>query len=335
MRLTPEILSLFRCPSCSGHLKVIRASLPEADGHVLGGELACACGQRYAIERGVPRFLLTSLAKEVESTVSGFGFQWNRAKRVLADKQFCSREVFLDFVAPVQPDYFAGKVVLDGGCGLGRFTRLAADFGARVVVGVDLSSAVDAAFAATRHLENAVIVQADLFNLPFNVCFDYAFSVGVLHHTPDPRAAFAALVRHVRPKGGISAWVYGREGNDWILRFLDPIRRWTSKLPRPFLLALAYAVAAPIHVMIRVVYQPARHIRVLRERLFYFDYFMFVSQFGYRELAYIVFDHAVPQLAFYIARDEFVEWFKANALRDVRITSRSGNSWRGFGVRVA
>jgi hypothetical protein len=60
---------------------------------------------------------------------------------------------------------------------------------------------------------------------------------------------------------------------------------------------------------------------------------VFLSQFGYREHVYIVFDHAVPALAEYIPRDEFDEWFRSAGLIDVTITSRANNSWRGFGRR--
>ena len=57
-----------------------------------------------------------------------------------------------------------------------------------------------------------------------------------------------------------------------------------------------------------------------------------MSQFGFHEQAVgIVFDQLVPTIAEYIPRDEFQQWFDANGLEDVTISSRAGNSWRGFG----
>jgi SAM-dependent methyltransferase len=38
--------------------------------------------------------------------------------------------------------------------------------------------------------------------------FDVVYSSGVLHHTPDPRASFAGLVRLVRPGGAIVLGLY-------------------------------------------------------------------------------------------------------------------------------
>ena len=296
------------------------------------------CDARYPIQAGVPRFVPAHLSDDVTSTVDGFGYQWTKANPVLSHAHFSSSSVFLDFIKPVEPEYFAGKTVLDGGCGLGRFTLLSASYGARMVVGVDLSSAVDAAFENTRHLPNVVIAQADLFALPLDAQFDYIFSVGVLHHTSNPRAAFQELAAKLRPGGGLSAWVYAREGNDWILRVINPVRRFTSHWPRPALLVAAHVVAIPLWMVVKTIYRAIASIdalRALRKWVFYYDYMVFLSQFGYREQAYIVFDHMVPELADYIEHDAFAEWFLAGGLSDVTISLRSGNSWRGFGVKRA
>lgn len=113
---------------------------------------------------------------------------------------------------------FKDKLVLEAGCGKGRHTLLAASWGAREVIGIDLSAAVETAFAATREMENVHIVQADIYRLPLARVFDYAFSVGVLHHLPDPRAGFQSLAAAVKEGGHVSAWVYGAENNEWITR---------------------------------------------------------------------------------------------------------------------
>ena len=85
---------------------------------------------------------------------------------------------------------------------------------------MDLSDAVETAFAATRALENVHIVQADIYHLPFPRIFDYAFSVGVLHHLPDPLRGFKSLASKVKQGGHLSAWVYGAENNEWITRWV-------------------------------------------------------------------------------------------------------------------
>lgn len=333
MRAAHADLNILTCLDCDGALS-LSASETADDGHVMTGALRCAgCGRSYPVVRGVPRMVPRRLLSTVSDTVDAFGYQWKQANTILKGARFSAPEVFLDFIHPVQPEWFRDKVVFDGGCGIGRFTILSAGFGARLVIGVDLSEAVDVAFANTRHLQTVLIVQADMLQLPLRRAIDYAFSVAVLHHTSNPRGAFLHMATKVVPGGSVSAWVYGRENNGWIIHVVNPVRRVTSRVPRPLLLALAHLVAIPLTLLSHGVYGPVARrpaLRPLRHVLFYFDYLAFLAQFGYREHAIIVFDHAVPAIAEYIPRDQFAEWFKAAGLEDVVITMRGGNSWRGY-----
>jgi SAM-dependent methyltransferase len=336
VRAESLILDILRCPSCGGQVALDTQAVIESDGHVIEGELSCnQCRERYPIRHGVPRMMPAALARDVSDTVDAFGWQWQQAQRMLTDPRFSAPEVFVDFIYPVQHTWFKDKVVLDAGCGLGRFTIASARFGARLVVGVDLSASVDLVFEQTRHLRNVVVVQADILQLPLARAIDYAFSVAVLHHTADPRAAFLHLTSKVVPGGSVSAWVYGRENNGWIVYGINPIRQLTSRLPRRLLLAASYALAVPMTMAIRGIYGPvSRHraLRPLRRWLFYYEYLAFLDQFDFATIALVIFDHAVPAIAQYIPRAEFVEWFEAAGLVESTITMRQQNSWRGFGL---
>ena len=101
--------------------------------------------------------------------------------------------------------------VLDLGCGTGQMTIFLAN-GKRRVVGADLTRAslALAADAARRFgAERALFVETDLRHPGLaEGRFDVVLSLGVLHHTPDPRAAFAAMVRLARPDGVIVVGLY-------------------------------------------------------------------------------------------------------------------------------
>ena len=319
------------CPACQGALEI--SATEHEDNEIITGAIRCSsCGHDWPIIRGVPRFAaVDEVEQDKAATAEKFGWQWQHFTQ--SDPGY--EKQFLAWIAPVTKKFFKDKVVLEGGCGKGRHTQLAAQFGARDVIGIDLSAAVETAFAATRDLPNAHIVQADIYNLPCGRVFDYAFSVGVLHHLPDPRAGFKSLTSKVRPGGHVSAWVYGAENNGWIIRWVNPIReRITSKLSPRLLLQLSKIPAAIVFTVTKTVYGPLnrspRGARIARH-LFYNDYLKAIAGFGWREQQTIVFDHLVAPTAFYIQGEEFADWWREIGVADGDINWHNSNSWRGFG----
>lgn len=321
------LLPYLICPDCAGDLK-LQAS-ERAGREIITGELKCArCPARWPVRQGVPRFADTAqVSEDKQATARNFGEQWLVFDHVSRHHE----QQFRDWIAPVTPDFVRGKTVIEAGCGKGRHTRSIAEWGARDVIGVDLSEAVDAAFQNTRDLENAHIIQADIYRLPLRPVFDYGFSVGVLHHLPDPRAGFGALVKSLKPGGAVSAWIYGRENNGWIVHFINPLREHiTSKLPMRVLYLLSFAPSLVLYAALKLIYAPLRESRLSRH-LFYADYLSYISRFPFREIHNIVHDHLTAPTAFYISRAEFAEWFAEARARDVIIAWHNRNSWRGFG----
>ncbi|HEV2912841.1 MAG TPA: methyltransferase domain-containing protein [Pyrinomonadaceae bacterium] len=329
-----RVLQYLACPSCGGEIELLSVAAEER-GEILEGDLRClSCARHFPVVRGVPRFApLDKMEEDKAATAENFGWQWLHFTQ--DDERYA--EQFLGWIAPVRPRFFRDKVVLEGGCGKGRHTRLAAGWGARDVVSIDLSAAVESAFAATRTLENAHIVQADIYHPPLKPVFDYAFSVGVLHHLPDPRAGFISLASRVKAGGHISAWVYGAENNGWITRLVNPLReRVTSRINRRSLLHLSKLPAAALFAATKLVYGPLNKSTrgaALARHLFYNDYLNAISGFGWREQHTIVFDHLVAPTAFYIPRAEFEEWWRDIAATEVNIGWHNRNSWRGTGQK--
>ena len=318
-----RLLAYLACTECGGDL-ALHADRHE-DDHIMDGSLTCGrCDRAFPIRGGVPRMAGGVPALE-ERTAQAFGYEWTRYNELAARY----RQQFLDWIRPVDEAFFEGRTVLEGGCGKGRHTALAAEFGARDVVAVDLGHAVDAAFANTRHLPNAHIVQADLKKPPLRRVFDFAFSIGVLHHLPDPEEGFRALVSRVRPGGSVSAWVYGRENNGWIVHVISPVREHvTSRLPHGILDVMSAGLTVPLFAATRLLYGPTGG-RLLGMRLPYGEYLSYIAPFPWREQRSIVFDHLVAPVAYYIARGEFEQWFERAGLDDAHIEHHNANSWRG------
>ncbi|MGH9325741.1 MAG: methyltransferase domain-containing protein [Terriglobia bacterium] len=199
-----RLLEILACPECRDALRLEAA---ERQGEeILSGVLRCAgCAGAFPVRGGIPRFVTG------DTYVSTFSFEWKRWQRTQLDTagRHTSRLTFTHSTGK-QPEDLAGRLVLDAGCGTGRYMDVAARAGAEIV-GVDLSFAIEVARQNLAAFPRCHFVQADLNRLPFRPeCFDFVYSIGVLHHTPDTRTAFLSLVKTVQPGGGIAIWVYPR-----------------------------------------------------------------------------------------------------------------------------
>jgi SAM-dependent methyltransferase len=330
--MKPRLLSYIVCPQCGSSFDVRTES--EREGEIVEGFLQCrGCQASFPVIRGIPRFLPAELSAAKRATAAAFGYEWTHYAELTA----ADREEFLDWIKPLDESVFANRVVLDGGCGKGRHLFLAAKFGATDAIGIDLSDAVESAYQNTRRLPNAHVVQADIYNLPFASPFDFAYSIGVLHHLPEPKQGFLSLVKKLKPGGRIAIWVYGKEGNRWIELLVDPIRiHVTSRLPKFITRVISFALSLPLYAALKLVYLPVHRIRrlaPLKRMLPYADYLLAISGYSFAENLWNVFDQLVAPTAFYIKREEVEDWFAAANLKQVEISARNRNSWRGTGVK--
>ena len=171
-------------------------------------------------------------------TTSAYSLQWNRFKIVRPDED---RATFRNRTGLTEAE-LNGALVLDAGCGMGRYLRVASQLGARSV-GIDLSWSVLAAKETTAAHPPLGLIRGDLLRLPFAAeSFDQIYSLGVLDHTPDPRAAFLALAKLLKPGGRIVIWVYPRERLA-LERIMNAHRAVSTRLPLGVLMTLSRLMA--------------------------------------------------------------------------------------------
>jgi 2-polyprenyl-3-methyl-5-hydroxy-6-metoxy-1,4-benzoquinol methylase len=204
-RIPDELL----CPDCSAPLNVIDETV------------SCeACAVSHPIVEGIPRFV-------EQEHLASFGLQWNRYEVAHDDED---RATFRAKTG-VAAEELSGLRVLDAGCGGGRYCKVAAEAGA-LVTGADHSSAVEKASKLCGHLQSIKLVQADLKKLPFpKESFDFAFSIGVMHHDIDTRAVFDAVAKMVKPGGRMAVWLYRR--NTWWQEALNNFLRRRTTTMKP------------------------------------------------------------------------------------------------------
>jgi SAM-dependent methyltransferase len=242
--MKPVSLDVFVCPSCRDDLRLRAVSTQ--GGEVLEGELTCrGCGAEYPVTGGVPRFVRSG------DYAGSFGHQWHWFREVQIDSlnRMSVSDATLQSTTGWSDGEFRGRRLLDAGVGAGRFAERAAAKGAEVF-GIDLTPAVDAAFQNIGRRPNVHLAQADIFALPVRrETFDLAYSIGVLHHTPNPPLAFARVAETVAPGGKLAIYVYSRYGPAH--RMSDALRVVTTRLPLRVVWALA-AAAVPLYYAYRL-----------------------------------------------------------------------------------
>jgi len=118
-----------------------------------------------------------------------------------------------------------GRVCLDAGSGSGRYSVALAISGARVYA---LDTSAEGIREARRRVnERATIVftRGSVLALPFaNETFDFVWSAGVIHHTPDMFGAIMEFRRVLRTNARLFLLVYGWRGLRWkAIKSLRPI----------------------------------------------------------------------------------------------------------------
>lgn len=259
-------------------------------------------------------------------TRRSFGYQWTEFGTMT--DQF--RDDFLNYIHPIQPEFFVGKRGLDAGCGFGRHMYHAARLGARMV-GLDFSRALERASEVTKDLEQVRLIQGDILRPPFRAeSFDFVYSLGVLHHTVNPEAGFQALRRLVRPGGSIFVWVYSKSRR-WTNRLLETARAVTSRLPLRVTRALSWTGAAvdtvgfiwPYKVTRRMVGPSVDRLTLPRIRV----YARYPFQVCYADW----FDRLSAPIRFYYDGDDLRGWADRAGLVNVRISQTGLYGWRLYG----
>ena len=254
----------------------------------------------------------------MQGTGDQFGYEWAKYAAILPEFE----QQFRNWIEPVTPADFRGAAVLDAGCGTGRNSFWALKYGAARVVACDVDDRTLAAAKANLAGDaRAEVVRCSIDALPWRDAFDVAMSIGVVHHVVDPRSAVANLVGATRPGGRTVIWVYGREGNELLLLFLEPLRALTKRLPPRLTHALTYLFSVPIFAALKVI--PTRH-----------PYFVRAKTWRFSHLHLVIFDQLLPRIAHYWTRTEALDLFRGLPVGQLEAFRKNNNSWTVVAVRA-
>src|SRR5438552_3085002 len=136
--------------------------------------------------------------------------------------------------------------------------------------------------------------------------FDSIYSIGVLHHLPDPERAFCALAPYVKPDGTLFAWIYGpRHGvSEAVTRVL---RRVTTRMDYRLLYALCAAIAGGLRFFSHYPYRVLSRVPGLSgvaERLPLHDH----HRYPFKVVVADAFDRLSVPLVRYYTDDDLPGW---------------------------
>jgi ubiquinone/menaquinone biosynthesis C-methylase UbiE len=149
---------------------------------------------------------------------TSFSYEWHFFKKTQLDSYTgtnISRDRWMD-ITGYKPEDMTGKIVLEAGCGSGRFMEVIAPF-SKKCIGLDLSKAVDEASDNLINKFSTVdFIQCDLNIIPIkNNSIDFIYSIGVLDHIPDTLKGIKSLVSKIKPGGELAVWLYGPHLKIW------------------------------------------------------------------------------------------------------------------------
>lgn len=347
----------------------LRLDAFERDGdHVWSGALHGRDGAWYPIIDGVPCFLAGSLrpdlrafcaryglpvpadtpesrtASEQAKTTETFSDKWRRFKSYGIEPQheeflfgWYAKKFGLKDRADLSAFYAERGRVLEVGPGSGFNTRFIASHCRGEVYALDISEAAHTTFGNTRELPNCTTVQADLMASPFaDDSFDLVVADGVLHHTPDTRAAVRTLYRKLRPGGQFFFYVYRQMGA--VRRFSDAhIRDSFTRLDPE----ACYAACEPLTELGRELSRLDAKVTLTKpidilgipagthdvQRLIYYNFLkcFWNEAFDYDTNNMVNFDWYHPHDAWQHSQDEVEGWLAELGVRDFQVNDANPN----------
>jgi len=197
------------------------------------------------------------------------------------------------------------------------------------MIGLDLSEAIEAARENTRHLPNVHLVQGDIVHPPIQPgSLDFVYSIGVLHHLPDPKKGFLALTRLVKRGAPMFIWVYLRKRGRQIAAF-SLMRHLSTRMPLRLLNVACLAIAAAQWLAFIV---PARALgrfgltRGMAARI----PFTLYARYPFRVLHTDWFDGLSVPLVNYYRREDIDGWYREAGFEHIAIDEDWGGRALGY-----
>jgi len=261
-------------------------------------------------------------------TISDFGDQWS--KYTDNEGWYGSIDLFDDIIRPLlSTKDLKNTYVAEIGSGTGRIVSMLLNAGVNHIYAIEPSPGAFAALKKniekTGGAKKITALNAAGDRWVAEQKLDYVFSIGVLHHVPDPKPAVETAYTALRRGGHFFIWLYGYEGNELYLKIIEPFRKVTARLPH-FLLRFLVEL---MYVALIVYENLSKYFRLPFQS--YLKNVFWPLDPDKRRL--VIYDQLNPAYARYYKKKEAVTLLEDSGFKNVRAHHRHGYSWSVIGQK--
>ena len=285
----------------------------------------------YEIINGIPRFVSS------KNYSSSFGFEWHRWPKVQFESENINKPMenhtrnMFDKITEFQENISGEEVfILDMGVGAGRFADIALEKKFSVI-GVDYSNAIDVAASNLNYdnRDDILLIQADALSLPIkNKMVNYVYSIGVLHHTPNPLDGVKESYRVLKNEGEFALCVYGKSSHyDFITtqlwrKFFNILSPLAGNIPPLIYTYFAINLIWPIARISRILSLPLRLL-------------LPIANLPDKKWSYLdTFDSITPSYQSTHTAYEIWRWLDESKFRKIRPTNWDSTAVKGIKVDI-
>lgn len=230
---------VLHCRKCNSNFNIIVKKKNEKV--ILEGYLKCNnCDDTHLIAEDIICIEKQKDNKSVEYQSKVYSYWWNESHKGITYDKDATEKILFSTLNLKKKD-FENKIVLDAGCGNGRFSDLITESNPELLVIADVS---DGIYQAKKKIQNKninfIAVKGDLNKIPFKFdIFDVIYSWGVIHHTPNPKFTFNNISKLCRINGKFGIYVYKQNPdykfNNMHIRLIAILRQYLLIYPLRFI----------------------------------------------------------------------------------------------------